>query len=160
MSNQVSLMDYLQHGPIPLPVVDQGQSPHNERNDSYSFDNITSVGHWAGFNLTSIQQQYGAVLAAARIQAEGAPSPPDPITAEGVLRLRIAVYPSSRVRRALRCGFTHMNSTQQLAGLTIVKYDGGEMAATPDNHTPDLAFFEPSLPEKTRPNRAPGVIKP
>jgi hypothetical protein len=52
-----------------------------------------------------------------------------------------------------------MNSTQQLAGLTIVKYDGGEMAATPDNHTPDLAFFEPSLPEKTRPNRAPGVIK-
>jgi hypothetical protein len=70
MANQVSLMDYLQHGPIPLPVVDQGQSPHNERNDSHSFDDITSVGHWAGFNLTSIQQQYGAVLAAVRIQAE------------------------------------------------------------------------------------------
>ena len=34
------------------------------------------------------------------------------------------------------------------------------MASTPENFIPDLAFFDPDLPAKTRPNRAPGVIKP
>ncbi|QKX55691.1 uncharacterized protein TRUGW13939_02788 [Talaromyces rugulosus] len=161
MANQVSLMDYLQHGPIPLPVIDQGQSPRNERNDSYSSDDITSVGHWAEFNLTSIQQQYGAVLAAACIADEVfPPSPPRPVNSKSAVRSRINAYLTNRVVRALRCGFAHITSTNQLAGLSVLNYDTGTLAATIDNFVPDLGFFDPSPPVETRPNRAPGDIKP
>jgi len=31
---------------------------------------------------------------------------------------------------------------------------------TVDNYVPDIAFFDPTLPAGTRPNRAPGDIKP
>lgn len=63
-------MAYLQQGFQPLPIIDQGQSPYNTRNDRYPAADIRNVGHWAGFNLVSIQQQFSAALAAARIVDE------------------------------------------------------------------------------------------
>ncbi|RAL00835.1 uncharacterized protein BO80DRAFT_455362 [Aspergillus ibericus CBS 121593] len=134
-------MTYLQHGPPPLPIIDQGQSPQNTRNDSYRADDINNVGHWAGFNLASIQQQFGPLLTAAGIPDEPfQPSPPRPINSEAAVRSRIDVYLTSRIVRALCCGFSHLQSTQQLANLIIVKYD--------------------ILILKTRPNRVLGDAKP
>ena len=161
MAHQVSLMTYLQQGFQPLPIIDQGQSPQNTRNDRYRAADINNLGHWADFNLASIQQQFGAVLAAAQIADEPVqPSPPRPINSESAVRSRIDTYLTNRVVRSLRYGFAHMNSTGQLAGLTVLNYDVGSMASTPENFIPDLAFFDPNLSAKTRANRAPGDIKP
>lgn len=161
MANQVSLLAYLQHGFMPLPVIDQGQSPQNTRNDRYRARDIRHVGHWANFNLVSIQQQFGAVLTAARIPDEPLlPSPPRPINSESTVRSRIDSYLTNRVVRAFRCGFAHMISTHQMDGRTVLNYDGGTMASTPENFLPDIAIFDPNLPSNTRPNRVPGDIKP
>lgn len=160
MANQVSLMTYLQHGFQPLPIIDPGH-PQNTRNDRYGARDINNLGHWGEFNLVAIQQQFGAALATAQIADEPVqPSPPRPINSENAVRARIDSYLTNRVIRALRQGFTHLSSTQQLAGLTILNYDVGSMASTPENYIPDLAFFDPNLPAKTRPNRVPGDIKP
>ncbi|KAL1845564.1 hypothetical protein Plec18170_009699 [Paecilomyces lecythidis] len=161
MANQVSLLAYLQHGFLPLPIIEQGQSPQNTRNDRYGARDINHVGHWAGFNLVSIQQQFGAVLAAARIPDEPVnPSPPRPINSETAVRARIDAYLTNRIVRAFRCGFAHMSSTHQMAGRTVLNYDVGTMATTPENYIPDIALFDPNLPANTRPNRLPGDIKP
>lgn len=53
-----------------------------------------------------------------------------------------------------------MDFTQQLAGLTVLNYDIGTMTSTAENYVPDLAFFDPNLPAKVRPNRVPGDVKP
>ncbi|PWY68868.1 hypothetical protein BO83DRAFT_390659 [Aspergillus eucalypticola CBS 122712] len=152
---------YLQHNPPPLPIINQGQSPQNTRSDSYRADDINNVGHWAGFNLTSKQQQFGPLLAAAGIPDEPfQPSPPRPINSEAAVRSRIDAYLTNRIIRALRCGFSHLQTTQQLANLTVVKYDVGQMAATPSGFIPDFAFFDPDLDPRTRPNRVPGDAKP
>ncbi|KAE8151286.1 hypothetical protein BDV25DRAFT_128890 [Aspergillus avenaceus] len=146
MATQVSLMTYLQHGPPALPIIEQGQSPQNTRNDRYGAGDINN---------------YGAVLAAARIADEPfQPSPPRPINSETAVRSRIDSYLTDRIIRALRCGFSHMQSTQQLGNFTIVHYDVGTMAATIENHTPDFAFFDNNLEPKIRPNRGPGDAKP
>ena len=161
MAHQVSLMTYLQQGFQPLPIIDQGQSPQNTRHDRYKADDIGNVGHWAGFNLASIQQQFGAVLAATQIADEPIqPSPPRPINSKTAVRSRINSYLTNRVIRSLRHGFARMNATGQLAGLTVLNYDVGQMASTPEDFIPEFAFFDPNLPVKTRPNRAPGDIKP
>ncbi|RAL14803.1 uncharacterized protein BO97DRAFT_403856 [Aspergillus homomorphus CBS 101889] len=161
MTSQVSLMSYLQHGLPHLPVLDQAQSPPNTQNDHYREADITRVGHWTEFNLAAIQQQYGALLAAARIPDEPfQPSPPRPINSKRAVQSRINAYLTNRIIRALRCGFSYLKSTQQLANLTVVNYDAGTMAATIEDFTPDLAFFDPNLEIKTRPNRVPGDIEP
>ncbi|KAF5854837.1 hypothetical protein ETB97_011116 [Aspergillus alliaceus] len=144
MASQVTLMAYLQHGFHPLPIIEQGQSPQNTRNERYGAADINNVGNWVGFNLASIQQQYGAVLAAARIPDELVqPSSPRPINSESAVRSRIDSYLTNRV-----------------PDFTVLNYDVGSMAETPGGYTPDQAFFDPNLPAKTRPNRAPGDIKP
>ncbi|PYH46588.1 uncharacterized protein BP01DRAFT_355583 [Aspergillus saccharolyticus JOP 1030-1] len=161
MAAQVSLMSYLQHGPPPLPIIAQGQSPQNTQNDNYRAADINNVGHWAGFNLASIQEQFGPLLAAAQIPDEPfQDSPPRSINSEAAVRSRIDAYLSNRITRALRCGFSHLQSTQQLANLTIINYDVGQMAATPGGFTPDFAFFDPNLNSMNRPNRVPGEAKP
>lgn len=85
---------------------------------------------------------------------------PRPINSENVVRSRIDRYLTNRVIRGIRCGFAYMDFTQQLAGLTVLNYDIGTMASTAENYVPDLAFFDPNLPAKVRPNRVPGDVKP
>lgn len=161
MANQVSLMAYLQHGPQAITVVDQGQSPNNTRNPSYSARDITFIGQWTGFNLASLQQRFGLLLQLAQIADEPFPTtPPKPINSEMILQARVHQYISSRITRALRSGFQHLEAVQQMAGHTRVDFDAGTAAQTIDAFTPDLAFFDLSLPERTRPNRLPGDIKP
>lgn len=58
-------MAYPQHGFQPMPIIDQGQSPQNTRDERYGAGGINNLGHWAEFNLVSIQQQFGAALAVA-----------------------------------------------------------------------------------------------
>lgn len=76
MANQVSLMAYLQYGLQRFPVINQGQSPQNTRNERYVASHINNVGHWAAFNLASIQQYFGAILTVSRTADEPVnPSP-------------------------------------------------------------------------------------
>ncbi|KAE8152928.1 hypothetical protein BDV25DRAFT_150181 [Aspergillus avenaceus] len=53
-----------------------------------------------------------------------------------------------------------MAFTQHVTGITVVNYDVGNLANTPDNYTPDVAIFNADLPSITRPNHLPGDIKP
>lgn len=161
MANQVSLMAYLQHGFQSIPVIDQGQSPRNTTNDRYSAADIASIGQWSAFNLASIQQRFGTMLEAARIQDEPVPpSPPRPVNSETAVQARLGALISNRIRRSLRCGFARLRSTQQISGLTEMEYDVGTMAKIIDNYVPDLAFGSIHLPAATRTNQAPGDIKP
>ncbi|KAA8641684.1 uncharacterized protein ATNIH1004_011820 [Aspergillus tanneri] len=161
MANQVSLMEYLQHGFQPIPIIDQEQSKQNTRNDRYRASDIANVGHWSTFSLSTIQQRFGATLQAALIPNE--PVPPSPsraINSEAAVRSRLDAYLTNRIIRSLRCGFTYMRSTQQLSGLTVLNYDVGTMAQIIDCYIPDIAYFDPSLSADIRPNRVPGDIKP
>lgn len=161
MANQVSLMAYLQYGFQLFPVINQGQSPQNTRNERYGARDINIIGHWESFNLASVQQQFGVILNAGRIADEPVnPSPPRPVNSETAVRSRIDAYMTNRIIRALRCGFTHIASSQEPTRLTTLNYDVGTMAMTVENYIPDTAFFDPTLPAKTRPNRVPGDIKP
>lgn len=63
------------------------------RHDRYKADDIGNVGHWAGFNLTYTQQQFGAVLAVAQIADKPVqPSPPRPINSGNAVQSRIDSY--------------------------------------------------------------------
>ncbi|KAE8353788.1 hypothetical protein BDV28DRAFT_99781 [Aspergillus coremiiformis] len=162
MANQVSLMTYLQHGPLPVPVILHGQSTQNTRHDAYNASDISNVGHWAGFTLAAIQQRYGDLLATVQIVDEpfrlGSPS--CPINSKRAVQMRINCDLINRIIRSLRSGFAHMVSTQQLAGSTVLTFDIGTLAAMIDGFTPGFAFYDPNLDVKTRPNRIPGNVKP
>ena len=161
MAKYVSLMTYLQHGFNPMPIIDQGQSTQNTRSSCYGAADIESIGHWAEFNLPSIQHQFGRVLAAARIRDKPmCPSAARPVNSEDALLREIDYRLTDRARRGIREGFLYMHSTNLLAGLTILKYDTGSMAMSPDLFTPDVAVYDINLPVHTRPNRVPGCIKP
>ena len=161
MANQVSLMSYLQHGPTALPrgMTQPGRNTTNRR---YSARNITNnPGFWATFNLNTIQQQYGVLLATAQITDEPFPtSPPQLANSETAIRSQVDIYLISRVRRGLRCGFAHLTQTNQLGNMSVVDYGGGTLAETIEDFTPDTAYFDPQLPARNRPNRVPGDIKP
>ena len=161
MANQVSLMSYLQHGPIALPRGTPGPSK-NTTNPRYSALDITdNLGFWAAFNLNTIQQHYGALLATAQITDEPFPtSPPQLVNSETAIRSRVNSYLAARVRRSLRCGFAHLIQTNQLGNMSVVDYGGGTLAETIEDFTPDTAYFDPQLPVGNCPNRVPGIIKP
>ncbi|KAL3472468.1 hypothetical protein BJX99DRAFT_235404 [Aspergillus californicus] len=76
------------------------------------------------------------------------------------VRSGVDCYLTNRIIRALRYGFSHLESTQQLGNLTILIYDDGAMAASIDGFTPHIAFFDPNLDRRTRPNRLPSIVKP
>ncbi|RWQ93821.1 hypothetical protein C8Q69DRAFT_336544 [Paecilomyces variotii] len=78
----------------------------NTRNDQYRAADIINVGHWAGFNLASIRQQFGVVLAQARIADELVnPFPPRPINLETAVRSCIDAYLTNWITCVFRCGF-------------------------------------------------------
>ncbi|KKZ60906.1 hypothetical protein EMCG_00667 [[Emmonsia] crescens] len=124
MANQVSLMA--------LPIVDQGQSIRNTRNDNYGADDIHNVGHWAEFNLATIQQRS---VSDRRILNQ-----PGRTSSSQWLRI-YEFHPA--VDRPYNSNF-----------------DVGTMAETVDNFIPDVAVFDTNLPTNTRPNRLPGDVKP
>jgi hypothetical protein len=161
MANQVSLMSYLQHGPTALPRG-MSQAGTNTRNRRYGARNIrNNFGFWATFNLNTIQQQYGALLAAAQITDEPFPtSPPQLVNSETAVRSRVGFYLTARVRRSLRCGFAHLTQTNQLGNMSVVDYGVGTLAETIEDFIPDTAYFDPQLPAGNCPNRVPGDIKP
>jgi len=159
MANQVSLMSYLQHGPTALPR--QTGPSGNTRNMRYSARDINNLGFWRAFNLNTIQQQYGILLATAQITDELFPtSPPQAVNSETAVRSRIDLYLTPRVRRSLRCGFAHLTQTNQLGNRSVVDYGVGTLAETIENFIPDIAYFDTLLPIGNCPNRAPGDIKP
>jgi hypothetical protein len=50
---------------------------------------------------------------------------------------------------------------QALGNRTPVTYDHGDMTKMVDNFKPDTAYFDPNIqPPESRPNRAPGDMKP
>jgi hypothetical protein len=161
MANQVSLMSYLQHGPTALPRG-MTQPGRNTRNRRYNAQDITdNFGLWQTFDLNTIQQQYGVLLATAQITDEPFPtSPPRLINSETALRSRVDSYLTPRVQRGLRCGFAHLTQTNQLGNMSVVDYDVGTLAETIEDFIPDTAYFDPQLPALNRPNRVPGDIKP
>src|SRR5580698_1663184 len=102
MANQVSLMSYLQHGPTALPRHIPGPG-RNTRNQRYGAYDVRNPGVWAAFNLNTIQQHYGALLATAQITDEPFPtSPPQAVNSETAVRSRVGFYLTARVRRSLR----------------------------------------------------------
>ncbi|KAK2767610.1 hypothetical protein FQN54_003768 [Arachnomyces sp. PD_36] len=165
--SDISLMSYLQHGFQHLPIIDEVQSPRNTPTDLYGARDINNVGIWTDFNLPLIQQQFSAVLAAARIPAEpsNASSPPRPINSATAVRSRVHSYLTSRITRAFRCGFAYLRSSAEEdmvgRGRTVLDFDVGTLAQTPTgfDFAPDIALFDPNLPVDTRPNRVPGVVK-
>lgn len=161
MANQVSLMSYLQHGPTALPrgMVQPGK---NTTNRQYGAQDLTNdPGFWAAFNLNTIQQHYGALLATAQITDEPFPTtPPQLVNSETAVRSRVDFYLTMRVRRSLRCGFAHLTQTNQLGNMSVVDHGVGTLAETIEDFIPDTAYFDPQLPAGNCPNRAPGDIKP
>ena len=161
MANQVSLMSYLQHGPTALPrgMPRPGRNTVNHRYNAHDITN--NFGLWATFNLNTIQQHYGVLLATAQITDEPFPtSPPQPVNSETAIRSRVDSYLTARVRRGLRCSFAHLTQTNQLGNMSVVDYGGGTLAETIRDFIPDTAYFDPQLPVGNCPNRAPGDIKP
>lgn len=161
MANQVSLMAYLQHGLRHIPAFSGGRSNRNTRNSAYGPEDVEIAGPWAAFNLASIQQQFGAILTAARIaDAPMAPSPSPPVNSESSLRTRIDDDVTPRMRRALRCAFAHLESITELNGVTPLTFDNGTLARSVEKFVPDLCIVDPSLLPGTGPNRVPGDVKP
>ncbi|KZF18838.1 hypothetical protein L228DRAFT_286336 [Xylona heveae TC161] len=161
MANQVTLLAYLQHGPPTLPVIDNGSSHDNTTSKSYSAEDISQVGVWSSFNLNTIMQQFQPLLANARIEDEAMPtSPPQAINSETGLQQRFSFYLNARVRRSLRVGFHYLATNNQLLNHTVVSFAEGSLAQMVNTYRPDTAYFDSNLPTLTRPNRAPGELKP
>jgi hypothetical protein len=162
MTNNISLLQYLQAGPPALTVGDPAESRDNTTNQKYSHEDINYVGNWINFYLNTIMTRYQPLLNATRIQPDPMSTTlPHAIRAEIALRDRFAYYLQVRVRRALRSGFQQLLANHALGNRTIVSFGEGEQAQTVDNYIPDTAYFAENDPQvTTRVNRAPGDLKP
>ena len=161
MENQSSLLSYLQVGLPGLPMNQPQRPPRNTTNTAYSTDDIQRLDHWKEFNVEFIHQQYRDILENASLPEDRFPdSPPREIATEIGFRAQLAEDLFPRMRRALRCGFSYMADTNQGQGLTKpISFDGGSAARTIATDTPDIAYYDRSIPMGTGPNWAPGAIK-
>ncbi|KAK2755868.1 hypothetical protein FQN54_005664 [Arachnomyces sp. PD_36] len=161
MANQVTLMEYLQHGLPVIPLVPPPRPGHNTTNQAYRAADITHTGVWADFSLQTVLQRYQNILTATTLPWDPFPAtPPPPVTVENALRHRLTPILMDRMRRALRAGFNQMHATNQLQGYTPLSLDVGESSLTPDGFIPDFTYLVVSLVSGTGPNRAPGDVKP
>ena len=160
MANTISLLEYLQWAPPALPIGAIGTSRDNTTNANYSPGDINGVGAWHDFNLNNIMVEFGPLLMQARIERETMPTPPRDVRNEEQVKTQFRAYLDTRVRRALRVTFPELIARNQLGNRAVISFDEGTRAKLPDQFKPDTAYFEPQLPEPTRPNRAPGDIKP
>jgi hypothetical protein len=158
----ISLMAYLQktipavatslHGPV---------STANTQDAGYNAGQIHNVGVWNAFNLNTITNAYGNPLNNARISNDAmAHTPPQPVSAEQQVRTFVVLHTYQYVKRALRCGFNHQRQNNQMGGHTALSYHDGPSTRVYGNYMPDIAYFDPQANGHSRPNRAPGDVKP
>ncbi|GAM91258.1 hypothetical protein ANO11243_093060 [Dothideomycetidae sp. 11243] len=162
MANLVSILDHLQVGPPALPIYSVGASLRNTRNDEYHADDIGDIALWQSFNIHHIMQTHGQLLNAVRCHDWAmSTSPVEVVTSETGLRHRFTTYLHSRIKRAVRAAFQHLESTHTLPpAYCVLSFTEGETAETERGFTPDLCFYETDVPLKTSPNRCPGEVKP
>lgn len=159
MANTQSLLDYLMVAPPGLPTGNTKKTP-NTTNDQYNWRQINSVGEWPEFTYAHIIQRHGAMLQQAQIASEPMPnSPPQPINTEPMFAVRFAIYIQSRLRRALRAGFQHLEPQLADLHLTSITVDIGDAAQIINQFRPDIAFFRAGSTPNTSPNRCPGDLK-
>lgn len=163
MTNQISLLEYLQQAPPAIPIICHGEpESSNTQNLRYGYSDIQNLSQWHGFSLSEILNHYHALLNAPHLIGRDPypSSPPDSISSAEELRPRVIQYVQNRVRRSLRAGFQQLRTTQALGSRTEMTYDHGDMARLIDNSKPDTAYFNPVIPNtEDRPNRAPGDVK-
>ncbi|KAL2794636.1 hypothetical protein BJX66DRAFT_325261 [Aspergillus keveii] len=168
MAAPIPLMPYLQVGMPHIPARAPRPAGKNTTNDSYSHRDIREIREWGDFNLQQIQQDYGALLAAAMISPDPLPtSPPQAIRLETGFKTKAGEILFPQVRRALRQAFAWLanqpsqpNQPPPMTGKSVVSMGVGELARTPGSFLPDVAFFEVGLAPGVPPNRVPGDLKP
>ncbi|KAM5442976.1 hypothetical protein MferCBS31731_001849 [Microsporum ferrugineum] len=159
MANNQSLLDYLMVAPPGLPTGNTIKTP-NTTNDQYHWRQIKSVGQWPEFTYAHIIQRYGTMLQHAQIASEPMPnSPPQLINTEPMFASRFTTYIQSRLRRALRAGFQHLEPQLANLQLTSITVDIGDAAQIIDLFRPDIAYFRAGSTPNTSPNRCPGDLK-
>lgn len=87
-------------------------------------------------------------------------SPVQAVRTENGVRFRAAELIMPRVRRALRAAFIMQENTGMMGNRTRLSIDVGEAARSIQWLMPDVAFFVSDARFATRPNRAPGDIRP
>jgi hypothetical protein len=110
-----TLLHYLS---IALPTIPtQGTTPGpNTTNPQYDADDITQIIPWTEFSYPTIIQRYGELLNTKWIRHDPFTSPPAPLKDEATFHLRFSDLVMSRVRRALRAGFTPSECPRQIYG--------------------------------------------
>ena len=161
---QARLMTYLQYSLPNLPAQAPPNAGHNTRNDSYGFQDITSVAVWQEFNVNTIINDYGALLNNARIRPNPTrPAAPHTVVSETPIAHRTTQYITPRVTEALECAFDWQRQNNQIQNRTPVTVDVGDMAHYFDGFIPDLAIYQDpwNYGSGQKPaNRAPGDVKP
>lgn len=160
MANVVSLLQYLQWGPPGLPEGEHGPSDRNTTNTRYNPLDISLVTHWDDFNLETIMGEFEPLLRSTTIPAEGMPTPSRPVRNEEQIKTQFKCYLDGRVRRSFRATFAELRAKNILGNRAIISFDEGTRAQILEKFQPDIAYFDITLRESTRENRAPGDIKP
>lgn len=166
MARFIPLFQFLQDGP-PVLSIDPSMTlrPHpNTTNPRYGWRQIRQVGDWPGFNVQTVMRSYWTVLANAQITASPMPRRARyPIHTENVFKtLFSSIGVESHADEALERTFEWYLQNQPLDPdlFSDITFGPGDMAAVIDRYLPDLSFAAASEDHWTRPNRAPGDLKP
>lgn len=160
MADRISLLEYLQWNPEELPLDEIAPWRGNTTSYRYGPGDISRIYPWEDFNLNTITDEFLPLLQETTIEREPMPSPPSSVRDEDQVRRRYYQFLDDRVRRALRAAFARLHMQGQMQNRAEISTDVGTSAAIYGHLRSDISFFEPSLPMVTRPNRAPGEIKP
>lgn len=104
--------------------------------------------------------EYRDLLLFIRILHDPMPTPPRPIRNEELFKTQFKCFLDGRIRRSFRACFPVLVEQNLLGNRAVISFDKGTLAKIIDKFVPDTAYFEPDLPETSRPNRAPGELKP
>ncbi|KAK2810897.1 hypothetical protein FQN50_002488 [Emmonsiellopsis sp. PD_5] len=158
----VTLMEYLQMGPFPLPINPPANPEPNTPNAQYNYSQIGAIGQWQEFNLPAIMQRYGNLMTATMIHSN--PFINSPITSRPTKKTiwyAISLQMMAKTRYALRATFDRLQTTNQMNGITPLEFGLGAMAENPGDLVPDTAYYLRAIQnEGEGPNRAPGEVKP
>lgn len=88
-------------------------------------------------------------------------TPPQPFISEAGFQAHFNILIRNRVKRALRAGFQHLQSSNALPlHLSLLSFGEGSLARIIDDFVPDFAFVDMTPRPGLNPNRAPGDVKP